>query len=117
MSTRALYGNRKRRPPFPPLPAVAATAQAVDLEDLDPGVRGAAAIRACSVCAHPVRGVNLRQVWISLRTSGSDVLPLLVNACSTACADALPEPPEGYARMPHTGGPNVGPQPTRERPR
>ncbi|GLV87605.1 hypothetical protein Slala03_72940 [Streptomyces lavendulae subsp. lavendulae] len=50
---------------------------------------------------------NFRQVWISLRTSGADVLPLLVNACSTACVEALPAPAEGYVPVPHTGGPDL----------
>ncbi|MBZ4321285.1 hypothetical protein [Streptomyces huiliensis] len=47
---------------------------------------------------------TFRQVWISLHTSGRDVLPLLVNACSAACVDALPTPAEGYVGTPHTGG-------------
>jgi hypothetical protein len=42
-------------------------------------------------------------LWISLRVA-TDVLPLLVNACSTACASALPSGAEGYAQLPHTGG-------------
>ncbi|MFE4361176.1 leucine-rich repeat domain-containing protein [Kitasatospora sp. NPDC056800] len=110
VSTRAVYGNYKRRPPFPQLPT-AASARGVDVEDLDPGVWGASAIRTCSVCDRRVEGVNLRQAWISLWTSGADVLPLLVNACSTACIDALPVPAEGYVQVPHAGGPGVE-QPT-----
>lgn len=117
VSTRAVYGNYKRRPPFPALPAAGTGVQAVDLENLDPGVWGAAAIRTCSVCDRPVQGVNLRQVWISLWTSGADVLPLLVNACSTTCVDALPTPPEGYVRTPHTGGPDIGQPPAGRLPR
>ncbi|WP_030275596.1 hypothetical protein [Streptomyces sp. NRRL B-24484] len=31
----------------------------------------------------------------------------LVDACSRACVAALPTPPEGYVRGPHTGGPTV----------
>ncbi|MER6256150.1 leucine-rich repeat domain-containing protein [Streptomyces sp. NPDC001584] len=117
VSTRAVYGNHKRRPPFPPLSAAAGTGlQGVDLENLDPGVRGAAAIRTCSVCDQGIQGVNLRQVWISLWTSGADVLPLLVNACSTDCIDALPMPADGYVQMPHTGGPGVS-RPAAGRPR
>ncbi|NRQ33578.1 leucine-rich repeat domain-containing protein [Nonomuraea sp. NN258] len=111
VSTRALYGNYKRRPPFPLLSAAADGGRGVDLGDLDPGVWGAAAIRGCSVCDGPVEGADLRQVWISLRTSGADVLPLLVNACSTACVEALPAPAEGYVQTPHAGGPGVT-QPT-----
>ncbi|MEU5404317.1 leucine-rich repeat domain-containing protein [Streptomyces sp. NPDC005963] len=107
VSTRAVYGNYKRRPPFPPLTGASADLQSVDLEDLDPGVWGATAIRTCSVCSQGIQDVDLRQVWISLRTSGADVLPLLVNACSTACIDALPMSAEGYIQIPHTGGPRV----------
>ncbi|MFJ9950660.1 leucine-rich repeat domain-containing protein [Kitasatospora sp. NPDC091207] len=114
VSTRALYGSYKTRSPFPPLAAVATGA--VDLDDLDPGVRGAASIRTCSVCDRRVGAAELRQVWISLRTSGADVLPLLVNACSTSCVDALPEPAEGYVRAPHTGGPGVDQPPAGRRP-
>jgi hypothetical protein len=33
-----------------------------------------------------------------------DVLPLLVNACSDVCVEALPQGAEGYARVPHSGG-------------
>ncbi|MFE2275274.1 leucine-rich repeat domain-containing protein [Streptomyces lavendulae] len=110
VSTRALYGNYKRRPPFPELPAAATGgggADLADLADLDPGVRGTSGIRSCSVCDGPVGAAELRQVWISLRTSGADVLPLLVNACSTACVEALPAPAEGYVPVPHTGGPDL----------
>lgn len=108
VSTRALYGNHKRRPPFPALAATATGGRGDGLEDLDPGVRGPSRIRSCSVCDRPVGAAELRQVWISLRTSGADVLPLLVNACSTACVEALPAPAEGYVPVPHTGGPDVG---------
>ncbi|MFE9424802.1 leucine-rich repeat domain-containing protein [Kitasatospora sp. NPDC006697] len=106
VSTRALYGNRKYRPPFPEL-SRAEAADLADLADLDPGRRGATAIRSCSVCDGPVAAADLRQVWISLRTSSADVLPLLVNACSAQCVEALPTPPEGYLRQPHTGGPRL----------
>ncbi|MFF1871566.1 leucine-rich repeat domain-containing protein [Streptomyces sp. CB03911] len=90
VSTRALYGNEKVRPPFPPL---------------DPKAGGGG---ACSVCDGPV--TRPRRVWISLRVA-TDVLPLLVNACSAACVAALPTPPKGYVRSPHSGGPAVR-QPT-----
>ncbi|PBC70894.1 hypothetical protein BX265_5454 [Streptomyces sp. TLI_235] len=93
VSTRALYGNEKIRPPFPPLGRQ---------------VREAATGTECSVCGGPV--ARLRRVWISLRVA-TDVLPLLVNACSTACVEALPAPAEGYVRRPHGGGPAVR-QPT-----
>ncbi|MEV0392211.1 hypothetical protein [Polymorphospora rubra] len=76
-----------------------------DLGALDPAVWGTEAVRTCSVCAGPVDR-ELHQVWIS-RLVGTDVLPLLVNACSTACLAALPEPHSGYVPTPHTGGPAV----------
>ncbi|MFI1585503.1 leucine-rich repeat domain-containing protein [Embleya sp. NPDC020630] len=115
VSTRALYGNYKTRPPFPPLSASATLdARDVDRDNLDPGVWGADAIRTCSACDRRVEIVNLRQVWISLRTSGADILPLLVNACSTACLEALPNPAEGYVATPHAGGPGID-QPTTRR--
>ncbi|RAY17274.1 leucine-rich repeat domain-containing protein [Actinomadura craniellae] len=117
VSTRAIYGNYKRRPPFPSLPAAPTDTQDTDLENLDPGIWGATAIRTCSVCDQRIEGVNLRQVWISLRTSGADVLPLLVNACSTTCIDALPIPAEGYVQTPHTGGPGIDQPPAGRRPR
>ncbi|REH37148.1 hypothetical protein BCF44_115152 [Kutzneria buriramensis] len=83
VSTRSLYGNFKIRPPFP---------------ELD-GTEHVTA--ACSVCDGPIERVH--QVWISLRVA-TDVLPLLVNACSTTCVEALPTPPEEHVPLPHTGG-------------
>ena len=38
---------------------------------------------------------------------------LLVNACSTACIEALPTPPEDYVQTPHRGGPTVEQPPLR----
>ncbi|XVV05165.1 hypothetical protein ACQPW3_07125 [Actinosynnema sp. CA-248983] len=61
-------------------------------------------MRTCSVCDGPV--TTPHQVWIS-RQVGTDVLPLLVNACSTTCVDALPEPAPHHVPTPHTGGPDV----------
>ncbi|MEV7182488.1 leucine-rich repeat domain-containing protein [Kitasatospora sp. NPDC093679] len=87
VSTRALYGNEKTRPPFPPL-------------DRQPREGGA----VCSVCGGPA--ARPRRVWITLRVA-TDVLPLLVDACSKACVAALPTPPEGYVRSSHSGGPTV----------
>lgn len=84
VSTRALYGNHKYRPRFP------------DLE-----VEQGPASGRCSVCERPVD--TLRQVWTSMRVA-TDVLPLLVNACSGACIKRLPPPAEGYVPRPHRGG-------------
>jgi len=88
VSTRALYGNRKYRPPFPSLDSV--------VPELVPAV--------CSVCGQPLDASSVEQVWISLGV-GTDVLPLLVNACSPACVASLPAPAEGYVPVPHKGGP------------
>ncbi|WP_141579498.1 leucine-rich repeat domain-containing protein [Actinomadura sp. WMMA1423] len=104
VSTRVLYGNFKFRPPFPALRPVTDAGQE-DLAALDPGVWGTEGVRTCSVCDRPVDR-RLHQVWISRRV-GTDVLPLLVNACSSACVAALPEPHSGYVPTPHTGGPDV----------
>ncbi|MBL7500537.1 leucine-rich repeat domain-containing protein [Frankia sp. CNm7] len=104
VSTRALYGNFKFRPPFPELRPVT-TAENADFNALAPGVWGTDAVRSCSVCDGPVDR-ELRQVWIS-GDVGTDVLPLLVNACSAACVAALPEPYRGYIPTPHTGGPGI----------
>ena len=108
VSTRALYGNFKFRPPFPALRAVTPAEQG-DFTALAPGVWGADAVRTCSVCDEPVDR-ELHQVWIS-RSVGTDVLPLLVNACSTACVATLPPPHPGYVTTPHLGGPDIA-QPT-----
>jgi len=104
VSTRVLYGNFKNRAPFPALRPVTGSGEA-DFAALDPGVWGADAVRTCSVCNGPV-GRELHQAWIS-RQVGTDVLPLLVNACSTSCVAALPEPHRGYVPTPHTGGPGI----------
>ncbi|GAA1238958.1 hypothetical protein GCM10009646_28730 [Streptomyces aureus] len=41
-------------------------------------------------------------MWISLRVA-TDVLPLLVNACSSACVAALPGGAQDYIPTPHKG--------------
>ncbi|MBM7493420.1 hypothetical protein JOD64_004642 [Micromonospora luteifusca] len=110
VSTRALYGNFKFRPPFPTLRALTPSTEA-DFTALDPGTWGCETARACSICAGPLDG-ELRQVWISGLVA-TDVLPLLVNACSAACVAALPQPHPGYHPTPHTGGPHILQPPTR----
>ena len=87
VSTRALYGNYKYRPPFPRLPSISA--------DLTPA--------SCSVCHGPFTKHGPYQVWVSLGVA-TDVLPLLVHACSAECVQQLPEPARGYVRSPHQGG-------------
>ena len=101
VSTRSVFGNFKHRPPFPvlrqgPVPPGGA----------DPGLWGADSITSCSVCGGPVTERGVRQVWLSARVA-TDVLPLLVNACSDACVGALPPGAEGHVRVPHSGGRGV----------
>ena len=87
ISTRALYGNYKYGPPFPQLPQL--------LPEVIP--------QGCSVCHKPFPPVGPLQVWISLVVA-TDVMPLLVNACSEECVDHLPHPPANYVPEPHRGG-------------
>ena len=91
VSTRNTYGNFHYRMPFPALPA---------------GVPNGSTPRCCSVCNSPTPSAAFTQVWISLPV-GTDVLPLLVHACSEECIRALPTPTEGYVDRPHAGGPEV----------
>lgn len=88
VSTRHLYGNYKNRLPFPRLPAKLPTGSQP---------------RQCSVCDGPFPEVGPIQRWISLWIA-TDVLPLLVHACSDRCIDALPRPPSEYVEHPHEGG-------------
>lgn len=87
ISTRALYGNYKYHAAFPRLP--------VRWPELIPAT--------CSVCSGLFSERGPHQLWISLRV-GTDVLPLLVNACSSDCINALPSPADGYLPRPHRGG-------------
>lgn len=77
ISTRHLYGNHKTRLPFPRLPA-----------KLPPG----STPRTCSVCNGPFDTGGPIQRWIS-RWVGTDVVPLLVHACSDRCVELLPDAP------------------------
>ncbi len=87
VSSRALYGNFKYHPPFPRLP------QAEDGHTP----------RTCSVCDAPLGNSRPIQRWVSLRVA-TDVLPLLVHACSRECVSKIPMSPEGYVKGPHRGG-------------
>lgn len=87
ISTRALYGNYKYRAPFPKLPQYAP--QVIPHE--------------CSLCRSSLFGMTPKQAWISLPI-GTDIVPLLVHACSDECLAQLPEPPENYVQHPHSGG-------------
>ncbi|MFH9044310.1 leucine-rich repeat domain-containing protein [Streptomyces sp. NPDC017966] len=103
VSTRALFGNCKLRPPFPRLQPSPDSVADLDPGNLDPRRWGATVTHSCSVCDRPIEQSGLHQVWISLRVA-TDVLPLLVNACSAACIAALPGGAHGYIPTPHKGG-------------
>ena len=105
VSTRALYGNHKFRPLFPTLQPRGSTV-GLDLNDLAPALWGADRAVTCSVCNGALTGAGLYQVWLS-RPVATDVLPLLVNACSEACVRRLPDGVDGHVMIPHTGGPTV----------
>jgi len=87
ISTRALYGNYKYRPPFPRLPSR----------------RSGSFSKDCSVCRKALATESTVQLWISLRIA-SDVVPLLVHACSRHCVDELPPAASGYVEQAHRGG-------------
>jgi len=89
ISTRALYGNEKTRSPFPDL-----RQEKQFLRTIRPS--------NCSVCRAPLSDSHHVR-WISLNI-GTDVVPLLVFACSTACIASLPTPPANYFQGPHRGG-------------
>lgn len=89
VSTRALYGNYKMRPPFPRL--------------VESTVTGQDSLTRCGVCRGSIHPGYAQRVWTSLWV-GTDVLPLLVNACSANCIRRLPPPADGYVPVPHRGG-------------
>jgi hypothetical protein len=106
-STRALYGNYKYRPPFPKLrPQMMSANGRAEPEKLSLKRWKTETMRKCSVCDRLFEDQRLYRVWISLRV-GTDVLPLLVNACSNKCLASLPKPADKYVQVPHTGGLNV----------
>lgn len=96
VSTRAIYGNFKYRMPFPRLPSISA--------ELTPKV--------CSICSGPFTAKGPQQVWISLKVA-TDVLPLMVHACSVPCVSALPQSAPNYVMGPHFGGREMKQPPTR----
>jgi hypothetical protein len=95
VSTRALYGNYKYRPPFPWL-------KGNPLKLWENRAK-------CSVCGDSRADRRLNQMWISLWV-GTDVLPLLVHLCSKECFEELPKPPNGYIQRAHKGSLGI-PQP------
>jgi hypothetical protein len=116
VSTRNLYGNYKNRPGFPKLPTTVEEIEAL----VDMNLRSDAFV-LCSVCNAQCETPLRFQYWISLNVA-TDVLPLLVNACSQECVDSLPTPPGPPARggtssgfeyltRRHQGGPGLE-QPT-----
>ena len=87
VSTRAIYGNYKYRAAFPRLP------------DLVPEQIPA----TCSVCDQTMDASAVHQVWVSISVA-TDVLPLLVHACSTECLERLPKGASGHVGNFHQGG-------------
>ncbi|MDG4862786.1 leucine-rich repeat domain-containing protein [Streptomyces sp. T-3] len=103
VSTRSVFGNYKHRPPFPQLQPPRDSTAGIDLGHLDPARWGTTEIRTCSVCDEPLDRRGLHQAWISLVVA-TDVLPLLVNACSAKCLERLPAGARGYLPHAHRGG-------------
>jgi uncharacterized protein (TIGR02996 family) len=106
VSTRAIYGNYKHRPMFPALDP-GAEPERLPLKRWQGGLT-----RPCSVCGRTFEDRGRHRVWVSLWVA-TDVLPLLVNACSEGCITRLPTPAKGYVWTPHRGGPGVKQPPPR----
>lgn len=104
VSTRALYGNFKHRPPFPRLTRwQEAFGERQDVINLLKSSWQLETERNCSVCDRAFIDEQEHRVWISLRV-GTDVWPLLVNACSSDCLSQLPTPPDNFVKHSHLGG-------------
>ena len=112
VSTRSLYGNPKHRPPFPSLQSARASTATLDLARLLPAIWGVEAVATCSVCGRSLTSGRLHQAWLSAPVA-TDVLPLLVNACSDRCVRELPPGAEGFVKTPHGGGAAVQQPPPR----
>lgn len=92
VSTRAFYGNYKHRNPFPKIKT--------SREFL-----GSIRPQKCSVCnSHLDDSWTTR--WLSLNVA-TDVVPLLVVACSGTCIDSLPPGAENHIPTPHRGGRSI----------
>ena len=101
VSTRSIYGNYTYRPPFPYLK-----------RDVNSEAYPLITPRECSVCKTELDPSQVIRRWISLPVA-TDVLPLLVNACSMDCIEALPKTPKGYVSGSHIGGHHIKqPRPT-----
>lgn len=85
----------------------------LDTSDLDPGRWGTTVISfsSCSVCDRAVELGGLHPVWISLRVA-TDVLPLLVNACSAQCVAELPRHPRVTSSPRTQAAESANPRPT-----
>lgn len=92
ISTRALYGNFKNRNPFPDL-----RKEAEFLDSIRPV--------NCSVCGATMEDAYTTR-WISLNIA-TDVVPLLVFACSGTCIDSLPKPADNHVPKSHHGGRSI----------
>ncbi|VAW76818.1 hypothetical protein MNBD_GAMMA12-2576 [hydrothermal vent metagenome] len=99
ISTRALYGNVMDRRGFPALNKNPVSY----VEDK----------LYCSVCKKETKYDMLSQWWLSLNI-GTDIVPLLVNSCSTRCNQLLPTPSKSALQFPHKGGSNLEQPPNRE---
>mmetsp|Transcript_51528 Transcript_51528/g.112020 ORF Transcript_51528/g.112020 Transcript_51528/m.112020 type:complete len:398 (-) Transcript_51528:449-1642(-) len=109
VSTRASYDNPKNQSVFPPL-----RHERFPLESLDPAIwhdylpSADPPSRPCSVCRKPFQDFGHHRVWV-VRAVATDVLPLLVNACSEACLETVSSDQRaaataGTARTCHRGG-------------
>ena len=87
VSTRAIFGNYTNRMVFPKLPHN----------------HGALIPKLCSICDSPMESSSAIQRWVS-RGVGTDVLPLLVHACSQKCVDSIPKGAKNHVREAHCGG-------------
>jgi hypothetical protein len=82
-------------------------AEREDLVTLPPSIAGLTRVRELSLYGSPLVRIPpeigaMESLW-----------PLLVNACSTACVQALPMPPKAYVSTPHQGGPAIEQPPPR----
>lgn len=107
VSTRAIYGNYKSRTDFPSLsPWHQHSDVSSEFRNLYDQNWSELAVRSCSVCQRSFTDQQLHRYWISLRV-GTDVLPLLVNACAQSCIDSLPPGAKDYVKSAHSGGKEV----------
>ncbi len=92
ISTRALLGNYKNRKPFPSL-------KENKLKYSNDSLK-------CGICKQAITYDQANQFWITLNVA-TDPIPLLVNLCSTACKEDLPQGEGNYLEFAHKGGEEV----------